>query len=88
MTNDDTTTEQAPVEVKALTQNEEDLIGQMQIIIQFFLDLLQFTGGDLAPDKSTWFLIERESAPPNCARFSQGNTDYIAFNMGCAWSES
>jgi hypothetical protein len=57
MTNDDTTTEPVPVEVKDLTQSEEDLIGQMKIIIHFFLDLLQVTGGDLLPDTCMWFLI-------------------------------
>jgi hypothetical protein len=29
----------------------------MQTIIKFFLDLLQVTGGDLAPEKCVWFLI-------------------------------
>jgi hypothetical protein len=29
----------------------------MEEIIQFFLDLLQVTGGDLAPKKCAWFLI-------------------------------
>jgi hypothetical protein len=29
----------------------------MEEIIQFFLDLLQVTGGDLAPDKCVWYLI-------------------------------
>jgi hypothetical protein len=29
----------------------------MEEIIQFFLDLLQATGGDLAPDKCVWYLI-------------------------------
>jgi hypothetical protein len=57
VTNDDTTMEPVPLEVKELTQSEEDLIGQMQIMIQLFLDLLQVTGGDLAPDKCVWFFI-------------------------------
>jgi hypothetical protein len=29
----------------------------MEEIIQFFLDLLQVTGGDLAPEKCVWYLI-------------------------------
>jgi hypothetical protein len=29
----------------------------MQFTIQFFLDLLQVTGGDLAPKKCVWYLI-------------------------------
>jgi hypothetical protein len=45
------------VEVTDLTLSDEELIGNMQMIIQFFLDLLQVTGGDLAPEKCVWFLI-------------------------------
>jgi hypothetical protein len=29
----------------------------MEVIIQFFLDLLQVTGGNLAPEKCAWYLI-------------------------------
>jgi hypothetical protein len=29
----------------------------MEVILQFFVDLLQVTGGDLAPEKCTWYLI-------------------------------
>jgi predicted HAD superfamily Cof-like phosphohydrolase len=58
VTNDHTTMDQVPVEVTDLTQSEEDLIGKMQTIIQFFLDLLQVTGGDLDPEKCVWFLIK------------------------------
>jgi hypothetical protein len=29
----------------------------MQVVTQFFLDLLQVTGGDLAPEKCVWYLI-------------------------------
>jgi hypothetical protein len=29
----------------------------MEKIIQFFLDLIQVTGGDLAPEKCVWYLI-------------------------------
>jgi hypothetical protein len=57
VTNDDTRMDPVPVEVLDLTQSEEELIGQMKNIIQFFLDLLQVTGGDLAPEKCVWFLI-------------------------------
>jgi hypothetical protein len=38
-------------------QSEEDLIEKMQIIIQFFLDILQVTVGEFAPEKCVWFLI-------------------------------
>jgi hypothetical protein len=37
-------------EVTALILSEEELIGKMQMIIQFFLNLLQVIGGDLAPE--------------------------------------
>jgi hypothetical protein len=57
VTNDDTTIEPVDAEVTALNLSEEELIGKMQTIIQFFLDLLQVTGGDLAPEKCVWFLI-------------------------------
>jgi hypothetical protein len=50
-TNGDTTMEPVPVEEEALTWSEEELIAKMQDIIQFFLDVLQVTGGDLAPAK-------------------------------------
>jgi hypothetical protein len=57
VTNDDTKMEPVDVQVTELTLSEEDLIRKMQRIIQFFLDLLQVTGGDLAPEKCVWFLI-------------------------------
>jgi hypothetical protein len=56
-TNDDTKIEPVDVEVTYLTISKEELIGKMHMIIQFFLDLLQVTGGDLAPETSVWFLI-------------------------------
>jgi hypothetical protein len=43
--------------VHGLTQEEESLVARMEDIIQFFLDLLQVTGGDLAPEKCAWYLI-------------------------------
>jgi hypothetical protein len=55
VTNDDTTMETVDVESTELTLSEEDLIGKMQTIIQFFFDLLQVTGGDLAPEKCYGF---------------------------------
>jgi hypothetical protein len=56
-TNDNTTMEPVPVEEEALAGSEEELIAKMQDIIQFFLDVLQVTGGDLAPVKCAWYLI-------------------------------
>jgi hypothetical protein len=43
--------------VCGLTQEEESLVARMEDIIQFFLDLLQVAGGDLAPEKCAWYLI-------------------------------
>jgi hypothetical protein len=40
-----------------LVEREEALIEQIEDIMQYFLDLLQVTGGDLAPEKCVWFLI-------------------------------
>jgi hypothetical protein len=57
VTNDDTIIEPEGAEVTALTLSEEELIGKMQTMIQFFLALLQVAGGDLAPEKCVWFLI-------------------------------
>jgi hypothetical protein len=63
---DDTTTgvtydnhnlEPIPSTVRGLTQEEESLVALMEVILQFFLDLLQVTGGDLAPEKCAWYLI-------------------------------
>jgi hypothetical protein len=63
---DDTTTgptddnrhiEAIPFSVSELTQEEESLVTRMDEIIQFFLNLLQVTGGDLAPEKSAWYLL-------------------------------
>jgi hypothetical protein len=57
VTNDDTTMDPVPVEVSDLTQSEEEPIEQMQMIMQFFLDLLQVKGGELAQEKCVWLLI-------------------------------
>jgi hypothetical protein len=43
--------------VRGLTQEEDSLVARMEVIIQFFLDLLQVTGGNLAPEKYAWYLI-------------------------------
>jgi hypothetical protein len=49
MKNHGTSMEAVPADVKELTQSEEDLIEKMQAIIHVFLNLLQVTGGALAP---------------------------------------
>jgi hypothetical protein len=56
-TEDDVTKEPVTLKEKELTSNEEAMIKRMEDIIQFFLDLLQVTGGDLAPEKCVWLLI-------------------------------
>jgi hypothetical protein len=33
------------------------MVTRMQDIVQFFLDILQVTGGDLVSDKCAWYLI-------------------------------
>jgi hypothetical protein len=56
-TNDDSELEPVSHIISNLTSSEETLIAKMEEIIQFFLDLLQVTGGDLAPEKCVWYLI-------------------------------
>jgi hypothetical protein len=51
VTSDDINREPVPIEENELTSDEEDLVEQMQVVIQFFLDLLQVMCGDLAPKK-------------------------------------
>jgi hypothetical protein len=43
--------------VLELVEREEELIEHMEDTMQYFLDLHQVTGGDLAPEKCAWFLI-------------------------------
>jgi hypothetical protein len=56
-TNDDPELETVPHGISELNTSEETLIAKMGEIVQFFLDLLQVTGGDLAPEKCVWYLI-------------------------------
>jgi hypothetical protein len=58
VTSDDTARDPVLIDVTDLTADEAELINQIQVVIQFFLDLLQVTGGDLAPKKCVWYLIE------------------------------
>jgi hypothetical protein len=46
-----------PIEEKELTSDEEATVKRMEDIIQFSLDSLQVTGGDLSPEKCVWYLI-------------------------------
>jgi hypothetical protein len=56
-TDDDVTKDPVPIKEKELTGDEEAMVKRMEDIIHFFLDLLQVTGGDLAPEKCVWYLI-------------------------------
>jgi hypothetical protein len=56
-TDDNHNLEIIPSSVCGLTQEEDSLVARMEEIIQFFLDLLQVTGGDLSPEKCAWYLI-------------------------------
>jgi hypothetical protein len=67
VTNDDKTIDPVPIKVKDLMQSEEDLIGQMQTMIQFFLDLTQVTGGGLSPELCVWFLSVTGEKTGKCA---------------------
>jgi hypothetical protein len=76
-TNDDSELEPVSHDISDLTSSEETLIAKMEEIIQFFLDLLQVTGGDLAPEKCVWYLISyrwKDGKP----RLLQKNTAAIA----------
>jgi hypothetical protein len=55
-TDDDVTKDPVPIDGKELTSDEEAMVKRMEDVIQFFLDLLQVTGGDLAPEKCVWYL--------------------------------
>jgi hypothetical protein len=56
-TDDNHNLEAIPSSVRGLTQEEDSLVARIEDIIQFFLDLLQVIGGDLAPEKCAWYLI-------------------------------
>jgi hypothetical protein len=56
-TDNDVTKDTFPIEEKELTSDKEAMVKRMEYIIHFFLDLLQVTGGDLAPEKCVWYLI-------------------------------
>jgi hypothetical protein len=46
-----------PSSARGITQEEDSLVARMEDILQFFLDLVQVTGGDLAPETCAWYLI-------------------------------
>jgi hypothetical protein len=56
-TDDNHNLEPIPSSVRGITQEEDNLVAIMEDIIQYFLDLLQVTGGDLAPEKCAWYFI-------------------------------
>jgi hypothetical protein len=55
-TNDDHEFNLVPTEQAEMTMSKESLVPKMEEII-FFKDLLQVTGGDLAPETCVWYLI-------------------------------
>jgi hypothetical protein len=55
-TDDDVTKDPVPIKEKELTSDEEEMVKRMEDIIPFFLDLLQVTGGYLAPKKCVWLI--------------------------------
>jgi hypothetical protein len=56
-TNDDPDIEPKGVEVQQLTESEEKFVTRMQDNVQFFLDILQVTGGDLSQEYFARYLI-------------------------------
>jgi hypothetical protein len=56
-TDDDVTKDPVPIEEKELTIDKEAMVKRIEDIIQFFLALLQVTGGDFVPEKCVWYLI-------------------------------
>jgi hypothetical protein len=56
-TNGDVTSLPVDAAEQGLTEEEEKLVAKMETMIQFFMDCLQVTGGDLAPNKCAWYLI-------------------------------
>jgi hypothetical protein len=47
-TDDDVTKDPVPIDEKELTSDKEAMVKRMEDIIQFFLDLLHVTGGDVS----------------------------------------
>jgi hypothetical protein len=57
VTSEDTNSKPVSIDETELTADEKELVEQIQAVIQFFLELLQVTDGDLAPEKYVWYLI-------------------------------
>jgi hypothetical protein len=55
--NDDSKLKPVSHVISDLTLSKETLLAKMEEIIQFFLDLLQVTGGNLSPEKCVWYLV-------------------------------
>jgi hypothetical protein len=56
-TDDDVTKDPVPIDEKELPSDKEEMVKRIEDIIQCFFDLLQVTGGNLAPEKCVWYLI-------------------------------
>jgi hypothetical protein len=61
-TNDDPELEPIYTDRVELTTSEKIIIAKMEEIIQFFLDSLQVTGGDLSPEN---FVVSHQPQIPN-----------------------
>jgi hypothetical protein len=59
--------------VRGLTQEQDSLVAQIEVIIQFFLDLLQVTGGDLAP-KKMGMVFDRPMLEHGCLKTDSNRT--------------
>jgi hypothetical protein len=56
-TNDDVLSLPVGAWEQGLSEEEEKLVAKVETIIEFFLDCLHVTGGDLAPSKCAWYRI-------------------------------
>jgi hypothetical protein len=86
VTDDNVDMEPVPSSVTNLIDGEGEMVGRMEEIIQFFLELLQVTGGDLAPKKKCMvrhcFHMEGgERISYNTKRNTQRNRTLLSVNM-------
>jgi hypothetical protein len=76
-TNDDSELEPVPHDIYDLTSSEETLIAKMEKMIQFFLDLLQVTGGATLLPRNTCGISLAIAGKTEIQDFSK-NTEVIA----------
>jgi hypothetical protein len=77
---------------KGLAKEEDKLVVKMETIIQFFLDSLEVTGGDLAPRKCAWYLISHrwEDGIPRrlCPNPTHRGIEIVSKSMGTTVEKS